>query len=89
MQVKGGTLPARSLSLTHFRLRPMAGCVARRRSTKSPSRSVKKTSLEVDIVAIEQEKVRIEDALCSCTISVDDITAMTKRLPLLNDELDE
>ena len=45
--------------------------------------------LESDIDALEQEKARIEEALSSGTISVDDITAMSKRLPLLNDELDE
>ena len=45
--------------------------------------------LERDIEALEQEKAQIEEALSSGTISVDDITAMSKRLPLLNDELDE
>ena len=45
--------------------------------------------LEKDIEALEQEKTAIEDALSSGTISVDEITAMSKRLPLLNDELDE
>ena len=45
--------------------------------------------LELDIEALEQEKARIEEALSSGTISVDEITAMSKRLPLLNDELDE
>ncbi|MBR5576478.1 MAG: ABC-F family ATP-binding cassette domain-containing protein [Bacteroidaceae bacterium] len=45
--------------------------------------------LESDIEALEQEKTAIEEALSSGTISVDEITAMSKRLPLLNDELDE
>ncbi len=45
--------------------------------------------LEKDIEALEQEKTAIEEALSSGTISVDEITAMSKRLPLLNDELDE
>ena len=45
--------------------------------------------LEKDIEALEQEKTDIESALSSGTVSVDEITAMSKRLPLLNDELDE
>ena len=45
--------------------------------------------LEKEIAALEAEKKQIEDALSSGTISVDEITAMSKRLPLLNDELDE
>ena len=45
--------------------------------------------LERDIEALEQEKTDIETALSSGTISVDEITTMSKRLPLLNDELDE
>ena len=45
--------------------------------------------LERDIEALEQEKTDIESALSSGTASVDEITAMSKRLPLLNDELDE
>ena len=45
--------------------------------------------LEKDIEALEQEKTAIEEALSSGIISVDEITAMSKRLPLLNDELDE
>ena len=45
--------------------------------------------LEKDIEALEQEKNDIESALSSGTASVEEITAMSKRLPLLNDELDE
>ena len=45
--------------------------------------------LESDIEALEQEKARIEEALSSGTIGVDEITTMSKRLPMLNDELDE
>ena len=45
--------------------------------------------LEKDIETLEQEKTDIETALSSGTISVDEITVMSKRLPLLNDELDE
>ena len=45
--------------------------------------------LEKDIEALEAEKKQIEDALCGGTISVEEITNMSKRLPLLNEELDE
>ena len=45
--------------------------------------------LEKDIAALETEKKQIEDALSSGTVSIDEITAMSKRLPQLNDELDE
>ena len=45
--------------------------------------------LEKDIEALEQEKSDIEVALSSGTVSVEEITLMSKRLPLLNDELDE
>ena len=45
--------------------------------------------LEKDIATLEAEKKQIEEALCGGTTSVDEITAMSKRLPMLNDELDE
>ena len=45
--------------------------------------------LEKDIAALEEEKKKIEEALCGGTTSVDEITAMSKRLPVLNEELDE
>lgn len=45
--------------------------------------------LEKDIEALEQEKGAIESALSSGTISVEEITSLSKRLPVLNDELDQ
>lgn len=45
--------------------------------------------LEKDIEALEIEKKQIEEALCGGTTSVEEITTMSKRLPVLNDELDE
>ena len=45
--------------------------------------------LEKDIAVLEAEKKQIEEALCGGTTSVDEITQMSKRLPLLNEELDE
>ena len=45
--------------------------------------------LEKDIEALEAEKKQIEEALCGGTTSVEEITTMSKRLPVLNEELDE
>jgi ATP-binding cassette subfamily F protein uup len=45
--------------------------------------------LEKDIAALEAERTQIEEALCSGTLSVDELTEKSKRLPALNDELDE
>ena len=45
--------------------------------------------LEKEIAALEEEQQQIEDALCSGTLSVDELTEKSKRLPLLKDELDE
>ncbi len=45
--------------------------------------------LEKDIETLENEKKTIEEALCSGTLSVDELTEKSKRLPLLNEELDE
>lgn len=46
-------------------------------------------ALEVSIEALEEEKKEIEEALCSGTLSVDKLTEKSKRLPQLQDELDE
>ena len=45
--------------------------------------------LEADISRLEAEKRDIETALSSGTTAVERIVEMSKRLPLLNDELDE
>ena len=45
--------------------------------------------LTIDIEALEKEQRQIEDALCSGTLSVDELTEKSKRLPALKDELDE
>ena len=45
--------------------------------------------LEQDIERLEAEKAQIESALSSGTISVEQITEMSKRLPRLTEELDE
>ena len=45
--------------------------------------------LEKDIDTLTSEKKDIENKLSSGEISVDEITALSKRLPILNQELDE
>ena len=45
--------------------------------------------LEKEIAALEEEQRMIEDALCSGTLSIDELTEKSKRLPLLKDELDK
>ncbi len=45
-------------------------------------------ALEASIAALEAEKADLETALCSGTLSVADLTEKSKRLPLLQEELD-
>lgn len=45
--------------------------------------------LEKDIEQLETEKKNIEDKLSSANISVDEITTLSKRLPIVTNELDE
>jgi len=45
--------------------------------------------LEKEIAALEEEQQEIEVALCSGSLSVEELTEKSKRLPLLKDELDE
>ncbi len=45
--------------------------------------------LENDIAMLEAEQQELEEALCSGTLSVDELVAKSKRLPILKEELDE
>ena len=45
--------------------------------------------LEKDIANLEAEQQQIEEALCSGTLSVEDLTTKSKRLSVLKDEIDE
>ena len=45
--------------------------------------------LEREIAALEEEQRLLEEQLCSGTLSVEELTEKSKRLPLLKDELDE
>ena len=66
---------------------PNLGGSQKRKLTYKEKREMEQ--LEKDIAALEDEKKKIEEALCGGTTSVDEITAMSKRLPVLNEELDE
>jgi len=45
--------------------------------------------LEKEIAELETEKAQIEEQLCSGTLSVDELTEKSKRLPEVNDLIDE
>lgn len=45
--------------------------------------------LEREVATLEEEKKLLEEALCSGALSVDELTEKSKRLPVLNEELDE
>ena len=45
--------------------------------------------LEKEIAELETEKTQIEEPLCSGTLSVDELTEKSKRLPEVNDLIDE
>ena len=45
--------------------------------------------LEKEIAALEAEQRQLEEALCSGSLSIDELTEKSKRLPQLKDELDE
>lgn len=60
---------------------------ARRRMTYKEK--MEYAQLEKDIAALEAEQRLLEEALCSGTLSVEELTKKSKRLPQLHDELDE
>ncbi|MBE6254676.1 MAG: ABC-F family ATP-binding cassette domain-containing protein [Prevotella sp.] len=59
---------------------------ARRRLSYKEKREFE--ALEATLAALEAEKKELESALCSGTLSIDDLTAKSKRLPILQEELD-
>ena len=59
------------------------------RTKKTYKEKIEFEQLEKDIAALEAEQKHIENALCGGTISVEEITEMSKRLPIIKDEIDE
>lgn len=45
--------------------------------------------LEKEIAALEEEQKSIEEALCSGTLPIEELTEKSKRLPVIKDELEE
>lgn len=69
------------------RKQPHGGNVQKKKLSFKERREME--MLEQEIAALEEEKKKIEEALCSGTLTVDELTDKSKRLPQLNDELDE
>ena len=69
------------------------GCAKKVRLTSKRKLTFKEQkefeSLTSEIDQMESEKRNIEDALCSGTLSVSEITEMSKRLPILSQEIDD
>lgn len=59
----------------------------KRKMTYKEKREYEQLGKEIE--ALETEQKQLEEALCSGTLSVDELTEKSKRLPLLKDELDE
>ena len=59
----------------------------KRRLTFKEKRELEQLSSDID--ALEKEKAEIIAALSSGSISIEDINTLSKRLPVLNEELDE
>jgi ATP-binding cassette subfamily F protein uup len=60
---------------------------SRRRLSYKEKRELEQVEKEIE--QLEAEKKQIEEALCSGTLSIEELTEKSKRLPLLNDEIDE
>ena len=59
----------------------------KRKMTYKEKREYEQLAKEIE--ALEAERKQLEEALCSGTLSVDELTEKSKRLPLIKDELDE
>ncbi len=59
----------------------------RRRMSYKEKREFEQLTLDIEQLEAEQQK--INEALCGTALSVDEITTLSKRLPILQEELDE
>ena len=80
---KGASNSAADISLTSH-LSPLT---SKRKMTYKEKTEFER--LEKEIATLEAEQRQLEEALCSGTLSIDELTEKSKRLPLLKDELDE
>ncbi|WP_308269082.1 ABC-F family ATP-binding cassette domain-containing protein [Prevotella sp.] len=63
--------------------------VGEQRRKKTYKEKCEFEQLEKDIAKLEQEQKEIEEALCSGTLSIDELTENSKRLPEIKDALEE
>lgn len=63
--------------------------VGEQRRKKTYKEKCEFEQLEKDIAKLEQEQKEIEEALCSGTLSIDELTEKSKRLPEIKDTLEE
>lgn len=63
--------------------------VGEQRRKKTYKEKCEFEQLEKDIAELEQEQKEIEEALCSGTLSIDELTEKSKRLPEIKDALEE
>lgn len=63
--------------------------VGEQRRKKTYKEKCEFEQLEKDIAKLEQEQKKIEEALCSGTLSIDELTEKSKRLPEIKDALEE
>ncbi|WP_294919596.1 ABC-F family ATP-binding cassette domain-containing protein [uncultured Prevotella sp.] len=63
--------------------------VGEQRRKKTYKEKCEFEQLDKDIAKLEQEKKEIEEALCSGTLSIDELTENSKRLPEIKDALEE
>ncbi|WP_299271982.1 ribosomal protection-like ABC-F family protein [uncultured Prevotella sp.] len=63
--------------------------VGEQRRKKTYKEKCEFEQLDKDIAKLEQEKKEIEEALCSGTLSIDELTEKSKRLPEIKDALEE
>ena len=77
----------KTLNLTEAKRKPVHEGSDRRRRLSYAERK-EYEALETDIEHLEKEKADIEAQLCSGTLTVEQITILSRRLPEVNDELD-
>lgn len=77
----------------NVRTTPAETKTARRRTDEKRRLTFKERremeQLEQEVATLEAEKKQLEEELCSGTLSVEELTIKSKRLPVLNEELDE
>ena len=83
---KNGRLSGKEPRSTAPRTDPTAKPQRRKMSYKEKTEFER---LEHEIADLENEQRRLEETLCSGTLSVEELTEKSRRLPLLKDELDE